>query len=50
MGKLIKTKFNKLLTKEKHAVWVFHSRSKYENSKPLLGFMNALDVYQIFFF
>ena len=47
MGKHIKTKLIRILTKQKHAFQIIYNESKYVHSKPLMQKMNALNVYQI---
>ena len=42
-----RTKLDKILKKQKHAVRIIYNKDKFTHSKPLMRDMNALNVYQI---
>ena len=45
-----RTKLDKTLKKQEHAVRIIYNKDKFAHSKPLMRGMNALNVYQIIFF
>ena len=42
-----RTKLDKILKKQMHAVCIIYNKDKFTSSKPLMRDMNALNVYQI---
>ena len=50
MGKVTRTKLDKVLKKQKDVVSIIYNKDKFTHSKPLVGVKNALNVYQKIFF
>ena len=45
-----RTKLDKILKKQTHAVRIIYNKDKFTHSKPLMRDMNALNAYQIYIF